>query len=226
MRTLVGRSWSTAPPRCWAAPSRRCSAPATDDCLLSATSQSSRPVWRRRTCALLLARCETDVVNVAETCVRVGACTWSQRGRPDSLCPGGWVWAEGKSAALDSGECFPLLGSARWSQRSVCAGEECERPGVRCRRWGDVALVARSGIAWSTRREARARTRPLPRPRSYARRPAHDGDHGQIAAGVAVDPRWDCHEMFLSLGGLVDASVGALRVARITERVVRDRANS
>lgn len=35
-----------------------------------------------------------------------------------------------------------------WScWRSQCAKRE--RPLVRCRRWGDVALVARSGIAWS-----------------------------------------------------------------------------
>jgi hypothetical protein len=53
-----------------------------------------------------------------------------------------------------------------------------------------------------------------------------DGDHGQIAAGVAVDPRWDCHGMFLSLGGLVDASLGARGFARIAERVVRDRTNA
>ena len=46
------------------------------------------------------------------------------------------------------------------------------------------------------------------------------------AAGVTVDPRWGCHGKFLSLGGLIDTSVGALRVARITERVVCDRTNS
>ncbi len=34
-----------------------------------------------------LASCETDVINGRETCVRVGACTRSQRGRRDSLCP-------------------------------------------------------------------------------------------------------------------------------------------
>jgi hypothetical protein len=45
--------------------------------------QSARPAVPQ------LARCETDIVNGAETCVRVGACTRSRRGRPDSLCPGG-----------------------------------------------------------------------------------------------------------------------------------------
>ena len=34
-----------------------------------------------------MASCETDVINGRETCVRVGACTRSQRGRRDSLCP-------------------------------------------------------------------------------------------------------------------------------------------
>lgn len=36
---------------------------------------------------LVLAIGETDVVYGAETCIRVGACTRSQRGRRDSLCP-------------------------------------------------------------------------------------------------------------------------------------------
>ena len=40
---------------------------------------------------VLLASCETDVINGRETCVRVGACTRSQRGRRDSLCPEGEV---------------------------------------------------------------------------------------------------------------------------------------
>jgi len=35
----------------------------------------------------LVASCETDVINGRESCVRVGACTRSQRGRRDSLCP-------------------------------------------------------------------------------------------------------------------------------------------
>jgi hypothetical protein len=39
-----------------------------------------------------------------------------------------------------------------------------------------------------------------------------DGDHGQIAAGVAVDSRRDGDVMFLRPGEVVDASVGALRV--------------
>jgi len=34
-----------------------------------------------------LAKCETDVVYGAETCIRVGACTRSQRGRRECLCP-------------------------------------------------------------------------------------------------------------------------------------------
>jgi hypothetical protein len=41
--------------------------------------------WAGR--VVLVARCEADVVYGAETCVRVGACTRSQRGRRDSLCP-------------------------------------------------------------------------------------------------------------------------------------------
>jgi hypothetical protein len=45
------------------------------------------PVDTGRTAALLLARCETNVVYGAETCVRVGGCTRSQRGRRDSVCP-------------------------------------------------------------------------------------------------------------------------------------------
>jgi hypothetical protein len=35
-----------------------------------------------------LAICETEVINGAETCVRVGASTRNHRGRRDSLCPG------------------------------------------------------------------------------------------------------------------------------------------
>ena len=35
----------------------------------------------------LVARCEADVVHGAETCVRVNACTRSQRGRRDFICP-------------------------------------------------------------------------------------------------------------------------------------------
>ena len=82
MRTLVGRSWSTAPPRCWPAPSRRCSAPATDDCLLSATSQISRPVWRRRTCALLLAICASHAELRVWPCFPAHACLTAPRHDP------------------------------------------------------------------------------------------------------------------------------------------------
>ena len=49
------------------------------------------PFPRRRSALVIdshVARCETDVVYGAETCIRLGACTGSQRGRRDSLCPG------------------------------------------------------------------------------------------------------------------------------------------
>ena len=58
-------------------------------------SSSSRPADQFTPTSLvrvpLLASCETDVINGRETCVRVGACTRSQRGRRDSLCPIGAV---------------------------------------------------------------------------------------------------------------------------------------
>jgi hypothetical protein len=51
---------------------------------------------RLKSTVALVASCETDVINGRETCVRVGACTRSQRGRRDSLCP--------KAAASRAGE--------------------------------------------------------------------------------------------------------------------------
>jgi hypothetical protein len=55
-----------------------------------------------------VARCETDVVYGAETCVRVGACTRSQRGRRDSLCPRAvvleWAVSSHRMAALVAGQ--------------------------------------------------------------------------------------------------------------------------
>ena len=47
------------------------------------------------------ASCETDVINGRETCVHVGACTRSQRGRRDSLCP--TAAASGAQAASNRG---------------------------------------------------------------------------------------------------------------------------
>jgi hypothetical protein len=53
-----------------------------------ASSHLARARTRRPppTCALV-ARCDTDVIYGAETCVRVGACARGQRGRRDSFCP-------------------------------------------------------------------------------------------------------------------------------------------
>jgi hypothetical protein len=44
---------------------------------------------RGRRCVAQLANCETDVVYGADTCIGVGACTRSQRGRRDRVCPQG-----------------------------------------------------------------------------------------------------------------------------------------
>lgn len=41
---------------------------------------------------LVLARCETDVIHGAETCIRVGACTRIKRARRGSLCPEAAAW--------------------------------------------------------------------------------------------------------------------------------------
>ena len=49
----------------------------------------------------------------------------------------------------------------------------------------------------------------------------HTCDQYGWSTVVAVASRWDCHEMFRSLVGLVDPSVRALLAARITERVVQ-----
>jgi hypothetical protein len=49
--------------------------------------ESGRGLHRRGASLLLLTRCETDVVSGAETCIRVGACTRSHRGRRDPLRP-------------------------------------------------------------------------------------------------------------------------------------------
>ena len=69
-----------------------------------------------------VARCETDVINGAETCVRVGACTRSQRGRRDSLCPIGAGWRRLARLLFGHGWSRPSTGAA--GCRSSC------RPGV------------------------------------------------------------------------------------------------
>ena len=79
-----------------------------------------RPSARRSTMPRCprLASCETDVINGRETCVRVGACTRSQRGRRDSLCP--------EAAVSEPGGCPATLlllpqGSSAGARRSPCA---------------------------------------------------------------------------------------------------------
>ena len=65
-----------------------------------------------------VARCETDIVYGAETCIRVGACTRSQRGRRDSLCP----------VAAASPRCARRLLRHGWSSPSTWRRTAAARP--------------------------------------------------------------------------------------------------
>jgi hypothetical protein len=56
-------------------------------CLARIRELPLQPIAGSRCSDALLARCETAVINGAETCVRLGACTRSQRGRRDSMVP-------------------------------------------------------------------------------------------------------------------------------------------